>query len=183
MKTLYLTSILLFHLAFAHSQTGNYEAKLKKHKQKIEQDVIKLKSELEKRVKSTAFLKQVIIDFTIDTFRIEQLLSAKLKLDQSNAGMENSYIEAEIDYQKLLDKYNQLLLSKLNEQDKAILKQSQFSWMQFYNSELNLNNTISKEEYTGGGTMQGLFNAYRFLEIKRRRVVDIYLYLNKMQMI
>ncbi len=163
-----------------YSQSGNYEAKLKKEKAKIEQEAKELKAKLEKEVTSTVFLKKITIDFTVDTFGIERLIKAKQEIDPSNASLYNSYLSAESEYKKLVDNYYQLLLSKLNDTDKAILQQSQNSWMQYYNSELNLNNTVSKDEYTGGGTMQGLFVAYSVYDFTKTRAIRLYRYLSRM---
>jgi uncharacterized protein YecT (DUF1311 family) len=181
MKTIY--SILItphFHGTSLYSQTGNYEVKLKKEKAKIEQEAKELSAKLEKDITSTAFLKQITIDFTVDTFKIERLIMAKQKIDPSNASIYNSYLSAESEYKKLVDNYYQLLLSKLNDTDKAILQQSQNSWMQHYNSELNLNNTVSKDEYTGGGNMQGIFAAYSVYDFTKFRAIRLYRYISRM---
>jgi len=183
MKILYFLLPILFYIIPGYSQVGIYEAKLKKEKAKIEQDAIKLKSELKKSVKSTAFLKQIIIDFSIDTFIIERLILAKQKLNPSNVNVANSYVMAEASYQKLLEKHYQLLLGKLNGQDQEILRQSQFYWMQLYNSEINFSNTISKDEYSGGGTMQELFKTHTILKFTKSRVVNVVQYLSRMQML
>ena len=125
------------------------------------------------------FDKQVSIDFQIDTFLIERLLSKRISIDYSTAGMTKAAYDAEIEYDKLLNKYYQILLKKLNDSDKDILKLSQRNWIQYRDSERKLNSEIAKDEYSGGGTMQRIIVASGYTEITKKRVIELYNYLSR----
>jgi uncharacterized protein YecT (DUF1311 family) len=93
--------------------------------------------------------------------------------------MVTSTLDANREYDKLLNKYYQLLLRSLNEEDKEILKKSQRNWIDFRDSELELNGVLMNDYYSGGGTIQRVFAAARVLELTRDRVIELYDYLNR----
>lgn len=119
------------------------------------------------------------IEFAADTFRIEERQRLKLVIDYSTNGMVTSTLDANREYDKLLNKYYQLLLRSLNEEDKEILKKSQRNWIDFRDSELELNGVLMNDYYSGGGTIQRVFAAARVLELTRDRVIELYDYLNR----
>ena len=119
---------------------------MEKYKQEIQKESIKLRQELLKKGYLSDFDKQVSIDFQIDTFVIEKLLSKRISIDYSTAGMTKATYDSEIEYDKLLNKYYQILIKKLNDSDKEILKQSQRNWIQYRDSERKLNNEIAKDD-------------------------------------
>jgi hypothetical protein len=73
----------------------------------------------------------------------------------------------------------QLLAKKLNKTDNEILKQSQRNLIQFIYTERKLNNLISKEDYLGGGTIQRIFVSSGYLDITKKRVLELYGYLTR----
>ena len=125
------------------------------------------------------FDKQLTINFKIDTFRIEKLLEKRFKIDFSITGMFRAIIDAELEYDTLLNKYFQLLINKLDVSDKDILIQSQRNWIQFRDSERKLNDEISKDDYSGGGSSQRVIIASRYIEITKKRVLELYGYLTR----
>ena len=58
--------------------------------------------------------------------------------------------------------------------DKKILIQAQKSWLAFRDSEMKLTETISKDEYSGGGTMQRLIDASQYMEMIKERTIKIF---------
>ena len=84
--------------------------------------------------------------------------------------------DANEEYDKLLNKYYQILLSRLKDADKPILRQTQRNWIQFRDSEENLNVVLSKEEYTGGGSADKVIYLSDRMELTKRRVIDIHNY-------
>jgi len=172
--------ILIFLISksvFAQTPRQITNTELEAIKQGIEKEIIQLRKDLESKEYLNDFDKQITIEFKIDSYRIDKLLTKKLEIDYSTAGTVQATYESEIEYDKLLNKYYQLLYKKLKETDKDILKKSQINWLQFRDSERILNNAISKKEYSGGGTMQRIIVADKYLKITRERVNEIIDYL------
>lgn len=170
-----LCSILLFTIPYSFSQIELSENDLNKLKAEIELESNQLRKQLEKEVIDfdSEFNKTMTIDFRIDTFKIESFFSKRLELDYSTAGMIDAFFELEKSYDELLNKYYQILLKKLNKADQEILKKSQRNWIVFRDSERLLNSEISKEEYSGGGTLQNIIIADKNLNITKKRVVEL----------
>lgn len=120
------------------------------------------------------------IEFQCDTFVIERLLKKRLESDYSTQGMTQAIYEAESAYDNLLNKYYKMLRDRLEEEDRELWRGTQRNWIRFRDSERKLNMEISKALYTGGGTIQQLFVADKFLEITRSRVFEIHGYLSRM---
>ena len=175
--------IFLFLIAtnfgFAQSPKEISDADLVKYKQEIQKESLKLKQELLKKDYFSDFDKQVSIEFQIDTFLIENLISKRTSIDYSTRGLIEAEYDSEVEYDKLLNKYYQSLLKKLIDSDKEILKQSQRNWIQYRDSERKLNINISKDEYSGGGTIQGLNVTCRDAEITKNRVIELFNYLSR----
>ena len=118
-------------------------------------------------------------NFVIDTFKIEERQRLKLDIDYTTSGMINSTINANKEYDKLLNKYYQILLRSLKKEDQQILRQSQRNWLKFRDSELKLNSTLTDTYYSGGGTIQGVIEASRITELTRNRVIELYHYISR----
>ena len=141
----------------------------KKIKQDIEKEIsqVKLKLESEK-------LNPAQAEFTLDTFRVARFMEKWIGLDFRDYGMsEAGYAAAEL-YDSLLNKYYKRLLSTLKGDDKKILVQAQKSWLAFRDSEYKLVETISKDEYFGGGTMQRLTESSEYLNLIKERTITIF---------
>jgi hypothetical protein len=48
------------------------------------------------------------------------------------------------------------------------------AWLSFKNNELKLIDTVSKDEYSGGGTVQQLTNASEYLDLVKSRTISIF---------
>lgn len=174
MKSLLLLLFLSPFLTNGQSSTG-LTPDLRKNIDKRIEDAAQVK-----RNQLTALkLSMLEIDFTLDTFRIEQYLIEYIRLDNSDYGMSNAGYEAAKQYDNLLNKYYKKLLATLNTEDKNILTNAQKTWLAFRDSEAKLIGTISKEEYAGGGTMQRLTESSEFLEMVRSRTVSLYNHLTR----
>lgn len=175
--------VILFALsalsAFAQSPQEITEVDLAKLKQEIKNEALQLRQQLLKEDYMSDFEKQISIDFQTDTFQIEKLLARRTDIDYSTYGMLEAAYNAEAEYDKLLNKYYQLLLRKLNTTDKDLLKQSQRNWIQYRDSERKLNIALAKEEYSGGGTIQNIIIAGEYTEITKKRVLEIFHYLTR----
>lgn len=119
----------------------------------------------------------VSIEFRQDTMLIEQQVANMLKKDYSTVGMANAISTLENGYDKLLNKYYQLLTNKLKEEDRTTLVEAQRSWLKFRDTEKMLIRTISSETYTGGGTMWIPVAASVAADLTKERVIDLYHYM------
>jgi uncharacterized protein YecT (DUF1311 family) len=132
---------------------------------------------LEREEYDSDFAKQVSVEYQIDAFKIDQLLARRIDIDYSTSGMVTATYEAESEYDDLLNKYYQQLLAKLSGEDKAVLRQSQKNWLQFRDSERELNSLLTKDEYSGGGTIQRTIGSDCELELTKARVKGLVDYL------
>ena len=173
MKFLLLVFGLFFQtISFSQFQKAPVELTpqlQEKIKQKIEKDIPKLKQQFEKEKENA-----VEIEFTLDTFRVEQFMSKWIELDYGDFGMRDAGYEGARIYDSLLNKYYKKLLAVLKADDKKNLIQAQKSWLAFRDSETNLVETISKDEYAGGGTMQQLTESSEYLDLVKTRTITIF---------
>lgn len=119
-------------------------------------------------------LNKVQEEFALDTFRVERFMAKWVKLDYSDAGMSGgTYAGAKL-YDSLLNKYYKRLLAVLKPADKSSLVQAQRAWISFRDAEFKLVETISKDEYSGGGTLQRLTESGEYLTMVRDRLVTLF---------
>jgi len=170
MKTfITVCSALLFFITTKGQTTELTPELQQKLQQAIELQVPAFKKKLENKK-----LNPEIIAFSIDTFRIERLLSRSIELNFSDFSMRDADYRAAAGYDSLLNKYYKKLFNLLKGDDKKILQQAQKSWIAFRDSETKLVETISKDEYSGGGTMQQLTESSMYLDIVKSRVFTIF---------
>lgn len=145
----------------------------------IKQKADIMKEVLEAKRYISDFEKMNTVGFTIDTFKIEEMLSMRLENDFTSFGMIDAISQAEESYDKLLNTYYQILKKKLNEEDQETLKGAQLNWIKFRDSEKSINVIISMPQYSGGGTMHSITVAYESLQITKRRVLEIYNHISR----
>lgn len=153
------------------------DKEMKAMRQQIEKEAQKLRLELENKEYDSDFAKQVDIQYQLDAFRIDQLLARRIDIDYSTSGMVTATYEAESEFDDLLNKYYKKLLAKLSGEDKAVLIRSQKNWLQFRDSERELNTLLTKDEYSGGGTIQRTIGSDCDLELTKARVKGLVDYL------
>lgn len=176
MKNVLILLLILFG-TLANAQSEITKTKLIEIKSQIEKEVVKLKDSLTKA--GGDYTTALDIEFKTDVYRIEKLADKKIQIDFSTAGMTNAVFELNDNYDKLLNKYYAILMKKLNSKDQDKLKASQRNWLKFRDSEIELIGIISKEEYTGGGTIQSNIRASRICDLTRDRVIEIKEHLNQ----
>lgn len=141
----------------------------KKIKLEIESQIPKLKQRLLKEK-----VNEVQSEFTIDTFRIESYLTKYIDLNLTDVGMSDASYAGAKQYDVLLNKYYKKLLSVLIGEDKKVLVQAQKSWLLYRDNEYKLVETISKDDYSGGGTMQRLTESSVYLDFIKSRVINLF---------
>ena len=116
------------------------------------------------------------IDFSVDTFQIEQLARKRSELDYSNSDMNITIYQMRDSYDKLLNKYYKKLLAILKTDDKEILITAQRSWLLFRDNESKLIAVLKKTEYSGGGTIQRILPNGEYLDFLKERVIVLFNY-------
>ncbi len=170
---------VIFQLNYAQSPREINDDELAKYQKEIRLDAIKLRQKLSKEEYDESLNKEFSIEFQIDTFCIERLLEKRIAINYSTAGIIRATYEAEMEYDKLLNKYYLMVLKRLKATDKPVLKQAQRNWILFRDSERIFNSSISKDEYSGGGTMQRVLVSNRNFEMTRERVFELIDYLKR----
>jgi uncharacterized protein YecT (DUF1311 family) len=141
----------------------------KRVKQEIEKEVSVLKEGLEK-----AGENDVHIAFTLDTFRVERLMDKTIDSVYNDFVMRDIVYMTAALYDSLLNKYYKKLLSALKGDDKKMLLQAQKAWLSFRDNETKLVQTISKDDYSGGGTAQELTESSAYLNLVKERTIDLF---------
>jgi len=173
MKYLILVlTLLFFNIAYSQESNAPRQVTLdieKVIKANIEEDVVKLRDKLSKRG-----INKEVVEFQIDTMRIERYMDQYIKYDYSTVGMRTAANDAAEKYDKLLNKYYQKLLATLKPEDKPTLVRAEKAWIVFKDKELDLQSVLSKEEYSGGGTIQQLISSSFYLDIIKQRAITLY---------
>ena len=141
----------------------------RKFKLDIEKEIPALRLDLEK-----AKVNSVKIEFPLDTFRVEKYMDKCLDLDYSDFAMRDIGYQTAHLYDSLMNKYYKKLLNTLKGDDKKVLIQAQKAWISFRDGETKLVEAISKDEYSGGGTMQQLTESSEYLNLVKNRTIGIF---------
>jgi uncharacterized protein YecT (DUF1311 family) len=168
-----LLALVLFIQTLSYSQTKapvEVTPDLQKRiMQDIDKEVPKFKQRLAKVGGDTIY-----VEFTLDTFRVGRFMAKWVDLDYGDFGMRDAgYATAKL-YDSLLNKYYKKLLAVLKGEDKKALIQAQKAWLLFRDGETKLVETISKDEYSGGGTMQQLTEASEYLHLVKNRTISLF---------
>jgi uncharacterized protein YecT (DUF1311 family) len=170
--TAFLPFLLLFSALFGQSITPEAEKKLM---QKVEKETLQLKDLLLKNKEQTGESDSWIM-FKTDTFKIERYTSLRMETDFSTQGMNQAMWEAQKRYDLLLNKYYQLLLKKLEGDDKKLLIEAQRAWIAFRDKEIKLIQTLNSDKYTGGGTMYSNISVGNIFQLTKDRAIQLALY-------
>lgn len=143
--------------------------------QKIKADVEKLVPAFKKSL-SKQDLTADQIEFSVDTFRIEQIGAIRMEMDYTTVGMNITVDEMTSSYDKLLNKYYNKLLNMLQPEDKKVLITAQRAWIAYRDAEAKLIGTMTKEEYSGGGTIQSIIATGSYADLVVKRTLEIFNY-------
>jgi uncharacterized protein YecT (DUF1311 family) len=141
-----------------------------------------IKAEVEKEVPlfkqnlSKAGFTNNQIEFSVDTFRIMHLLTKRMNIDYSTAGMNKTVEEMAIAYGKLMNKYYDKLLKVLKPEDKQTLISAQQNWQVYRNAEHKLIWVMAKDAYSDGGTMQSNMATADCADLDVQRAIEIFNY-------
>jgi uncharacterized protein YecT (DUF1311 family) len=119
-------------------------------------------------------IKGEYLEFMIDTFKINTLLQLRLNgYDYSTSSMSTAMYEKTTAYDKLMNRYYKKLLTLLKPEDKKVLLLAQKSWLQFRDNESKLMNTMAKDVYSGGGTIQILMVNSSYSSLIEHRAIQL----------
>ena len=76
----------------------------------------------------------------------------------------------------MLNKYYNKLLKILKPEDKKILVTAQRAWLAYRDPEAKLIGTMTKEEYSGGGTIQSNIATGAYSDLVAKRTIEIFNY-------
>lgn len=127
---------------------------------------------------NTEYLTNEAIEFSVDTFKIWLTNSKRQIYDCSTEGMNNSVKEMTASYDKLMNKYYQLLLKMLDPNDREIIIEAQKSWIRFRDAETKLIWNMTQDKYCSGGTIQTNFATGNCSDLTIRRTEQIFYYYN-----
>ena len=170
---LFLSSFLFAQVAGPKEITPDM---LQKIKTEVERKVPAFKKELQKKD-----WNDDEIEFALDTFRIEQIVAKRIDIDYSTAGMDRAVSDLTNEYDVLLNKYYKKLLALMNGTDKNVLVNAQRAWIKYRDTEGEFISTVSKDEYSGGGTIQTLVVTGNYSELVIKRTCEIFNYYNKVK--
>jgi uncharacterized protein YecT (DUF1311 family) len=175
MKHIIILTTLFVAMHFSYGQNdGPREITpqdLQKIKAGIEKEIPAFKQNLSKRE-----LTADQIEFSVDTFRIEQLGSKWMEIDYSTVGMRAAVNEKTASYDKLLNRYYNKLLKVLKPEDKQTLIAAQRAWIAYRDAEGKLIGVMTKEEYSGGGTIQSIIATGSYSSLVFKRTLEIFNY-------
>lgn len=172
----YLTLALFLLATSAGAQTGNTPVEVTAELvTKIQQQITGEETLLANNLKKKKD-KGSLVEFTLDTFRVNRYMGLYMSYDYSTAGMRTATYEAAASYDSLLNKYYKLLIATLNPADRSKLVAAQRAWLAYRDNEMHLIEVLCKEEYSGGGTIQQLVEASNYLAIIKDRTLTIFDY-------
>jgi len=178
MKNLLILTLGIFFSIATNAQSDSPKEVtpeiLKKIKIEVEKNVVRFRQNLSKDESIT----KTLLDFQTDTFRINRINDACQEVDYSTPGISGAIYEMGKSYDLLLNKYYNKLLKQLKGNDKNVLIKAQRAWLAFQKLEQDLIGTLSKEEYSGGGTMQSNIRASQYTELIIKRTAELFWYGN-----
>lgn len=148
--------------------------------QKIRAEVEKLIPAYKKSLTEKDFTADEI-EFSVDTFRISQIVTKRMDVDYSTIGINITIDEMTSSYDKLMNKYYNKLLKTLKPEDKKVLIIAQKAWLTFRDAEAELIGTMTKEVYSGGGTIQSNIATSAYSDLIVQRTIEIFQYYNNIQ--
>lgn len=171
MKNIILFTFLFGSICCAFAQD---DAELAKLKQATKNASVKFKQEVSAIEYNSDFEKSTTVSFRVDTFLVEDFLSRRLEVDFSTMSMVDAYYQAEMEYEKLVNKYYQMLYNKISDSDKPTLKLAHEKWGSFKNAEIELIEKLSNEEYSGGGSYIAIGVIYEKMLLNKERAIAYY---------
>lgn len=169
--------VLLLTSSFANAQVELTPDKVTQITNQVDRLAIKYRDSVSKNFGEKVM--SLDTEFKTDLYRVEKIADLKVAVDYSTAGMTAAIVDLNRDYDQLLNKYYGILRKKLKGEDQEKLKLSQRNWIKFRDSEILVISTVSKDQYSGGGTIQSNIMAGRISDLTKERLFTIKNHLNQ----
>lgn len=179
MKQILSLIIFLIYGLFASAQNNGPREVTPQVLQKIKAEVEKMVPAFKQQLVSKEFTADEI-EFSLDTFRIEQILNKRMDVDYSTVGMNNTVDDLTASYDKLMNKYYNKLMKALKPEDQKVLLAAQKAWLAYRDAETKLIGTMTKDEYSGGGTIQSNIATGSYSDLIVKRTLAIFNYYDGM---
>lgn len=163
----------------AHSQVSDSDMeKLKiKWRTELQSKGAELAAETPKPEGMSTFSDSIHRLFTADTFVVENLLQRQFGKDPTTLGMNKANLACASEYEVLGEKYYQMLLAKMKEEDAELLASWQKDWKTLLEKERTLIGKLMQEPYSGGGSIQSLIYTGRLMKAQKDHLLTILDYL------
>ncbi|HEY6914994.1 MAG TPA: lysozyme inhibitor LprI family protein [Paludibacter sp.] len=181
MKQFLFVLFALLICPFSYGQNNGPEEITPGRLQTIKAAVDKQANRFKVKLVSNKELTKEQIEFSVDTFKIERIAAKCIEIDYSTMGMVQIIDELTASYDILLNKYYKRLLNALKEEDKKTLIAAQKAWIGYRDAEAKLIGTMTKEEYSGGGTIQSNIATGSYSDLVIKRANEIFNYYNEME--
>jgi uncharacterized protein YecT (DUF1311 family) len=155
------------------------EHSLKTFEQEYKDAIEAYKEDLEKEAYESPWDKSLIVEYKTDLYKAEKYEIYVAGSTGTTESILDGQRAAYDFYDKLLNKYYQKLLKRLQTEDQETLKQSQRNWMAFRDSESKLSYLITDFKYSGGGSLERITDSARDVEVVKTRLEDIFNYLQR----
>ncbi len=135
------------------------------------------RAEIEKEKTSHDLDRRLWVDFRVDTFTIQKTLQAELNAATGRYDAGFAWSHAVNAYNKMAGTFYNQLMERMIEVDKQYLQNSQESWLAYKQAEQILNQIIGRKQYNKSGLINETYEYERMLEINKRRAIELFNYL------
>lgn len=175
MKYVLILMVYLFCQSFAFAQNEEPTTITPQILEKIKADIEKEVPLFKQHISKLGFTTNQA-EFSIDTFRIEQMVSKRMNIDYSASGIKTNVEEMTASYDNLMNKYYDKLLNVLKPEDKQTLVSAQQNWLKYRDAEFKLIWLMTKDAYADGGTMQSNMATGACSNMVVQRAIDVFNY-------
>lgn len=154
---------------FETAGSKKYNEKLKIRLDEFNRNIPNLRKEI---VKENDFqnytINNFIVDYAIDTLRIEVIHTRMLELDDTNPGTVYALLQTSKDYLVLVNKYYNKLLLLYKKKDRVYIENSQKHWEQYIKADYKLEIKAFNEYDEFGSGKLGFLHEWYLDLIKAR---------------
>jgi uncharacterized protein YecT (DUF1311 family) len=173
MKTAILVLTFALNIVISFGQTGEDEKAIQKIKKQVEDQIPYQRAKI---LADDQYTNDIALEFELDTFRLERMNDLRQENDYSSPGMISAITEHTAGYDKLMNKYYNLLKSKLKPKDKAALTSAQKAWVSFRDKEEKVLKMMQDTTYSGNGA-ERIFDYYVGVDsLVQQRATELYQY-------
>lgn len=122
---------------------------------------------------ASEFSDSIQRSFLEDTFVVENLLIRQLQKEPTTLGINKANLACASEYEKLVDNYYAVLLSKMKEEDKELVISWHRARRSLLEEERRLIGKLMQEEYSGGGSIQSITYTQRLMKAQKDHLLAL----------